>query len=227
MTTVLQKMLETGSLPHPLLLIHAELSDAIDLSKKLMGPNHHAKIDSGNHPDLHLYRPEEKSDLYLMANIQKLIQEMALPPFEAPLKVFILEEAEKMLPSASNALLKTLEEPSEDSFVILLSHRRERLLPTILSRLHPIDFSPPETAPVDLGPFFALAQKEDWVELLEALSQLEEEKPESLFQGFLQQVPSQDFSKALALVREAQLALQHNVKLRTVLLHLFLSVTQN
>lgn len=228
MSIALQQMLETGRVPHPLLLSgSAKISDAIELAKKLMGPDHHVKIDSGNHPDLHFYAPEGKSHLHTMVSMKSLIQEMALPPFESTSKIFILDEAEKMLPSASNALLKTLEEPNEDSFVILICSRPEALLPTLRSRLHPVSFGAKEIQSYDLAFLFTLAQGGDWNGVFEALTRLEEEDPESLFQGVLEWTASKApsiFEKASRLIEQAQKALAHNVKLKTVLLHLLLNL---
>jgi len=50
-------------------------------------------------------------------------------------KVVILENADKMGDASRNALLKTLEEPPEGTYFILLSARKGRILPTILSRV--------------------------------------------------------------------------------------------
>ena len=55
---------------------------------------HLPKIATGNHPDLHVYAPEGKSDLHPIASIHQIINEMALPPFEAKNKVFVIEDAE-------------------------------------------------------------------------------------------------------------------------------------
>lgn len=57
-------------------------------------------------------------------------------------KIVIVREAEKMNQSASNALLKTLEEPTENSHIFLLTTNDTELLPTIRSRCHMIRFSP-------------------------------------------------------------------------------------
>ena len=92
-------------------------------------------------PDLrHLY-PEGKAELHPIHAIRQFIGETALPPFEAERKVFIIHEAEKMLPTSSNALLKTLEEPLGPVTIILVSSRSEALLPTIISRLFRVPFS--------------------------------------------------------------------------------------
>lgn len=96
----------------------------------------------GQPPDLHLYIPSGKAHLHAIETIHQLQEEIALPPYEAPVKVFILDEAERMLPTSSNALLKTLEEPPEDSYIILISSHAEEMLPTLLSRCTPIRFFP-------------------------------------------------------------------------------------
>jgi len=56
--------------------------------------------------------------------------------------VSILSRAELMNQSASNALLKTLEEPSGEMLLILTTSKREALLPTILSRCQHVRFDP-------------------------------------------------------------------------------------
>jgi len=55
-------------------------------------------------------------------------------------KVVIIENAENMNTEASNALLKTLEEPPENSMIILTTTNQNKLLPTIVSRCHKIKF---------------------------------------------------------------------------------------
>lgn len=55
-------------------------------------------------------------------------------------KIVILENAEKMQDGSRNALLKILEEPPENVFFILLSQKRQEVIPTILSRLRPYHF---------------------------------------------------------------------------------------
>ena len=58
-------------------------------------------------------------------------------------QVVIIEHAEAMTESAANALLKTLEEPTNNSFIILLVNDEQRLLPTIISRCRHIQLKPP------------------------------------------------------------------------------------
>ena len=49
-------------------------------------------------------------------------------------RVVLIHPAEAMNTNAANALLKTLEEPSARMLIILVSHKPQQLLPTILSR---------------------------------------------------------------------------------------------
>ena len=85
------------------------------------------------HPDVHHIVPE--GPLIPVDVIREsVIPEAARSPFEATMKVFIIEEAERMNPAAQNALLKTLEEPPGDTVFILISDREEELLETISSR---------------------------------------------------------------------------------------------
>jgi len=95
-----------------------------------------------NHPDLHIYQPEGKTHLHSIASMRALSEEVFSSPFESKRKVFILHEADRMLPAAANALLKTLEEPLLDTTIILLSSEPDKLLPTILSRCTKFTFAP-------------------------------------------------------------------------------------
>jgi hypothetical protein len=56
------------------------------------------------------------------------------PPLMSPLKVVLIENAERMMPQAAHALLKTLEEPHSYTKLILCTHELSSLLPTVISR---------------------------------------------------------------------------------------------
>lgn len=98
------------------------------------------KIASGNHPDIHFFRPEGKSSMHTIHSLRHLADEVALCPNEAPKQFFLIFDADRMLPSSSNALLKTLEEPTARTVIILTSSQPEKLLPTIASRCQKILF---------------------------------------------------------------------------------------
>ena len=94
----------------------------------------------GEHPDVGLVIPFKRN---LRVNaIRALEKEANYRPFEARGRVFIIDDADKMNDAASNALLKTLEEPSATTFIILLTSRPDMLLSTIRSRCQTIRFAP-------------------------------------------------------------------------------------
>lgn len=115
---------------------------AIAFAKLLMGEAAHKKIEEGNHPDLHIYRPEGKLAMHSIASMRQFCEEVYMPPYESRWKIFIIHDADRMLSYSANALLKTFEEPSLDSVIILLSDNPTMLLPTVLSRCRTIRFQP-------------------------------------------------------------------------------------
>ena len=100
------------------------------------------RVDSGNHPDVHWYKPSGKMRVVRIDEIRELIAQTGLKAFEADYKVFIITEADRMMPQAQNAILKTLEEPSGHSVLILISSNPAALLPTIVSRCQEVSFLP-------------------------------------------------------------------------------------
>lgn len=103
-------------------------------------PKQPAKINVGTHPDIHLYRPEGKTGMHSIASMRQFSEEVFLSPHEGKWKIFIIQDAERMLPSSANALLKTFEEPAKDALIILISSNPQALLPTIISRCRQLRF---------------------------------------------------------------------------------------
>ncbi len=99
-----------------------------------------ALLGGPNHPDLHIYRPEGKIGLHSMESMRTFCHEVYLAPYEAKWKIFIIQDADRMLTYSANALLKTFEEPAPQSLIFLISHQPELLLPTVLSRCRTVYF---------------------------------------------------------------------------------------
>jgi hypothetical protein len=97
------------------------------------------------------YFPEGKAALHPVERIREFKEEVFLPPYQGNKKVFLLFEAERMWPQSSNALLKTFEEPLPSSYLVLTTSRREKILPTILSRCQTF-FVPGPKEPLPLPP---------------------------------------------------------------------------
>jgi len=74
--------------------------------------------------------------------IQSLQQEFSKMAAEATAKIYIIEAADKMSISASNSLLKFLEEPAANTYALLLTQNSEKLLPTIRSRSVTLSMKP-------------------------------------------------------------------------------------
>ena len=103
-------------------------------------------IAAGKHPDLHLVAPE--GNTLKIDQVRALQHDLALSPMEARLRVAILEGMDKATAEASNALLKTLEEPPPSVVLILIAPEPESLLPTLVSRCRPIALRPLSVAAV-------------------------------------------------------------------------------
>ncbi len=88
-----------------------------------------------------------------------VIEWAALAPAMGCHRWILVEEAHRLNESSGNILLKTLEEPPQDTHFILVSHRPEALLQTIRSRCERIPFAP-------LGPreAWAVAERNGWQE---------------------------------------------------------------
>ena len=78
----------------------------------------------------------------LVDSIRALEQEAYFRPFEANTRFFIIDDADKMEKAPANALLKTLEEPPNSSYIFLITSRPAAILPTILSRCQIVRFAP-------------------------------------------------------------------------------------
>jgi DNA polymerase-3 subunit delta' len=97
-------------------------------------------LNSNTYPD-HLNLIAEKNSLGVdeIRHANSFLQKTAhLGVF----KTVLIEHAQTMTPAAMNALLKTLEEPSDNSVIILLTNDIEMLLPTIISRCRVLNIRP-------------------------------------------------------------------------------------
>ena len=67
-----------------------------------------------------------------------IVSDLALKSYEGGWKMMVVWMAEKMNPAAANELLKTLEEPTPGTIIMMVCESDERLLPTIRSRVQTI-----------------------------------------------------------------------------------------
>lgn len=96
-----------------------------------------------SHPDRYVIASDKQISVNEIREALEKLQEHAQLRQR---KVLIIEHADTMTESAANALLKTLEEPSSDTFLLLTVNDIQRLLPTILSRCEKNTLSTPSTS---------------------------------------------------------------------------------
>lgn len=149
-----ERVLEKGKLGHAYLFEgpagSGKLDLALDLAQSLFckpaGQGFKAcgqcsscrRIKSGHHPDL-IQLATDQASLKVDA-IRQLTSRLSKTAMEDQGMVVIIESAEKMTASASNALLKILEDPPPSTLFLLLTQAKNRILPTILSRCQVIHF---------------------------------------------------------------------------------------
>ena len=106
------------------------------------------RIARGVHPDVHLLEPTppesnpKGAPAHRVDGVRELERLAALRPAEAPVKVFIVDEAEKMTLATPQAFLKTLEEPPARTVIILILAQAGALPATVLSRCQVVRFLP-------------------------------------------------------------------------------------
>ncbi len=106
------------------------------------------RVAAGQHPDCHLLAPippqgnPRGTPSLRIEQVRELEHWAALAPLEAPRKVFVLDDVERMSLPTAQALLKTLEEPPPRTLVILIVANVRALPPTLLSRCQLVRFRP-------------------------------------------------------------------------------------
>ena len=95
------------------------------------------------HPDMHSISPIEEGKSIGIDQIRFLEKELNLTSHGSSGKVAIIEPANNMTVNAANGLLKLLEEPTDDTLLILVSDALGKLPSTILSRCHQINIPIP------------------------------------------------------------------------------------
>lgn len=126
-----------------ILLEHTHLEDQLNLGEQLAREilKIQQKETYRSHPDVFgIWPGDQESKSISIQQIHQFIRKTQLKPFASKFKIGIITQSEKMTPQAQNAILKTLEEPPANTFIILTTSNRNKLLPTILSRCQSFRF---------------------------------------------------------------------------------------
>ena len=143
------QQLADGSLPHALLLAGVANSGksrlALALARLLLcqspsgglncGKCHACELSAnGSHGDLRWLQPEEKSRVIKIDQVRETVNFATKTANFGANKVVVIAPADVMNTNAANALLKSLEEPSAGTFLILVCHQLHGVPATIRSR---------------------------------------------------------------------------------------------
>jgi len=160
---ILSNQFSKKSLPHAILISGVTGAGKLDLAQWLLHLltcqqpqlGHHPQskslqgcgyckscllLNSNTYPD-HLNLIAEKNSLGVddIRHANSFLQKTA---YLGTFKTVLIDNAQNMTQAAANALLKTLEEPSANSIIILLTNDIENLLPTIVSRCRVLNIRP-------------------------------------------------------------------------------------
>src|SRR5689334_11870499 len=101
------------------------------------------QIASMQHPDLTIIQADSEGGIMKVDQIREARRSLTLKPYAANYRVALFLRFHEANDSASNALLKTLEEAPSYVVLILTADNPERLLPTIVSRCEVLRLRPP------------------------------------------------------------------------------------
>jgi DNA polymerase III subunit delta' len=155
----LRSAMSAGRLPHSLLLISApglgaeavaDWSAALALCESAGTRPCDAcascrLLRADTHPDAHVVRLEEDAQQIKIDQVRELIEALTLKSYRGGYKVGIIEGAEALNAHGANAFLKTLEEPTADTMLIIIARPGHRLPATIASRCLRLGLRPPST----------------------------------------------------------------------------------
>jgi DNA polymerase-3 subunit delta' len=151
---VLRRAVQTGRVAHAYAFIgppgSGRKAAALGLAKALHAsdPTAAARIDRGVHPDVRVIAPTPPEDrpkgpLAIRIDLIREVEKLASLRARAnAVKVFVVDDAERMTGSAPQAFLKTLEEPPASTVIVLILTRLRGLPPTVLSRCQVVRFRP-------------------------------------------------------------------------------------
>lgn len=97
------------------------------------------RIARGVHADVIVVAADEGGTIKV-DTVRGVAERAAYRPFEGRRRVVVVDDADRLVPEAQNALLKTLEEPPPASVFLLVTHRPHLLLPTVRSRCPELRF---------------------------------------------------------------------------------------
>jgi DNA polymerase III subunit delta' len=102
-------------------------------------------LRADSHPDSHIVRLDEDAHQIKVDQVRGLIESLALKSYRGGYKVAVIEGAESLNANGANAFLKTLEEPTANTVLIMIARPSHRLPATIASRCLRLTLQAPST----------------------------------------------------------------------------------
>jgi len=103
-------------------------------------------LGAGTHPDCMEVVPEEDKKLISIDQVRKLVHDLSLKSFAGAGKIAVISPASSLTAQAADSLLKTLEEPTPGSLLILIASQPARLPATVVSRCQKLRCTVPPRA---------------------------------------------------------------------------------
>jgi len=147
---LLKKISSSSTCPHAFLFVGSsdvgKFETAINFAK-FLNSDESGAIDKGIHPDVYIIEKlEGKKEIVDSQIIDKdkkegVIYKINNNPISGKFNIIIIKDAELMNKTVSNTILKSLEEPKNNTIFILTTTNKKNILETIISRCLVIDFS--------------------------------------------------------------------------------------
>jgi len=109
------------------------------------------QIEAAQHPDLSIVQAESEGGTLKVEWVREVRRSLALKPYQAKYRVALFLRFQEANDSASNALLKTLEEAPAHAVLMLTADAPEQLLPTIVSRCETLRLRPLKVEVLERG----------------------------------------------------------------------------
>jgi DNA polymerase III subunit delta' len=140
---LLSKANTNGRLAHAYLITGPDGSGTRELAMRLAAELLACReADVARHEDAHIVAPESRSRMITVEQLRDVESQLYRRPVRGGNKLGIILDADRMNASASNAFLKTLEEPPPRTHLLLVTAQPDRLLDTILSRCIEVPLRP-------------------------------------------------------------------------------------
>jgi len=113
------------------------------------------RAEGGIHPDIVIVEPEieekkgrvREKEISIL-QVREALGKLRFFPYELKAKFCLIKKCQRLGVAASNALLKFIEEPADNAFVIFLADQQDSVLPTIVSRCAVLRFPAERDLPV-------------------------------------------------------------------------------